>query len=397
MLTMEKALDRILADATPLDETETIGLQAGFQRILAQPLTAAVDVPPRDNSAMDGYALHSDSLAAGVPVTLPVSQRVPAGSAPAPLEPGSAARIFTGGEIPAGANTVIMQENCETGGETVTINVAAEPGHHIRRQGQDIRTGSKLLARGHCLHAGDLGVLASVGIAEIEVFRRLKVAVLSSGDELVEPGNPLNPGQIYNANRYTLRGLLQSHGIGMIDLGQVADSPEHTLSALRDASHRADLVISTGGVSVGEEDHIKQAVEQSGTLHLWKLAIKPGKPLAFGRIGETPFFGLPGNPVSTFVTFVVVVLPYLKKMQGRQDLTPATLKLPSDFYFTKNTTRDEFLRVRLENGKLQRYPNQSSGVLTSVSWANALARVPMNTDVTPGDLLDTIPFAGLGI
>jgi len=397
MHTIDQALDLILAQVKPITTTERIPLQDAFQRVLAHPQIAQIDVPPADNSAMDGYALHTSSLNDNT--TLPVSQRIPAGIAPAPLQPHTAARIFTGGEIPAGANAVVMQENCKTSDDATGVTVLDYPdaGNHIRTKGQDIACGSTLFQPGHCLHAADLGVLASVGIATVDVFQKIRVAVLSSGDELIEPGNPLNRGQIYNSNRYTLKGLLSSINAEMIDFGHIPDSPEKTIIALKDAANAADIIITTGGVSVGEEDHIKSAVEKLGQINLWKLAIKPGKPLAFGHVGNTPFFGLPGNPVSVFVTFIIAALPYLRKCQGRSLIDNQPLPLPADFFVEKNTTRQEYLRVRIENGKLSRFDNQSSGVLTSVSWANALAIVPINTEVAPGDTLKTIPFSSLGI
>lgn len=396
MLSVDDALHKILAQVSPTEKTETIPLAQAFRRVLAETLTANVDVPPADNSAMDGYAIHTDALKKNQN-QLVVSQRIPAGQAPQPLEKNTAARIFTGSEIPAGANAVVMQENVEQNGNTISILSSPKAGDHIRERGQDIAKGSTLFSRGHVLGAADLGVIASTGIDKVSVYKRLTVGVLTTGDELVSPDKPLSPGQIYNSNHFTLGGLLSSIGIDMIDLGHIPDSLDETVTALKKASRSADIILTTGGVSVGEEDHIKPAIEKIGSINVWKLAIKPGKPLAFGEIAGTPFFGLPGNPVSVLVTFLIIVRPYLSKAQGNTQFTTDTFFLPSNFSFSKNTTRQEYLRVRVEDGKLHAFNNQSSGVLSSASWANALAIVPMNTDVNEGDQLETLLFSQLGI
>ncbi len=395
MLSVNDALNKILAETQPTTQTELIPLISAFQRVLSEPQFSKVDVPPADNSAMDGYAIHTDSLKTLSPLN--ISQRIPAGQVPQPLEENTAARIFTGSEIPAGANAVVMQENCEADQETVSINHSPSKGDHIRKKGQDISKGSELFSKGRKLHAPDLGVLASAGISEVQVFKKLTVGVLTTGDELIFPGKKLSAGQIYNSNHFTLKGLLESLNIEMVDLGHIPDSLAATTEALDKASKTVDIVLTTGGVSVGEEDHIKPAIESLGEISMWKLAIKPGKPLAFGRIKNTPFFGLPGNPVSVLVTFLIIVRPFLLKAQGLSDSSNNTIFLPANFSFSKNTGRQEYLRVRIENGQLILFSNQSSGVLSSASWANALAIIPINTDIKPGDLIETLSFAELGI
>ncbi len=397
MLSVEDALTKILATTKPTSKTELISLDSAFHRVLSEPQFSTVDVPPADNSAMDGYAIHTDSLKNCSENGITISQRIPAGQAANPLKRNTAARIFTGSEIPKGANAVIMQENCEVNQNKLFIKIFPSSGDHIRKQGQDITKGSELFQTGHQLHAPDLGVLASSGIEKINVYKKLTVGVLTTGDELVSPGKELVPGQIYNSNQFTLKGLLESVHIEMIDLGHIPDTLPATTEALKKASKTVDVVLTTGGVSAGEEDHIKPAIDALGEISMWKLAIKPGKPLAFGHIAGTPFFGLPGNPVSVLVTFLIIVRPFLLKTQGLSESNEDSTLLPADFSFSKNTSRQEYLRVRIENQKLTLFKNQSSGVLSSASWANALAIVPINTDVKPGDLLKTLSFSQLGI
>jgi len=395
MLSVEDALHKILAETKPTTQTELIPLISAFQRILSEPQFSQVDVPPADNSAMDGYAIHTDSLSTQSPLN--ISQRIPAGQAPHPLKENTAARVFTGSEIPVGANAVVMQENCEADQKTVFIKHSPSKGDHIRKKGQDISKGSELFSKGRKLHAPDLGVLASAGIPAVSVFKKLTVGVLTTGDELIPPGENLLPGQIYNSNHFTLKGLLESLQVEMVDLGHIPDSLTATIEALDKAAKKVDVVLTTGGVSVGEEDHIKPAIESLGKISMWKLAIKPGKPLAFGHIENTPFFGLPGNPVSALVTFLIIVRPFLLKAQGLSENSNETVFLPANFSFSKNTGRQEYLRVRIENSQLTLFNNQSSGVLSSASWANALAIVPINTDINAGDLVETLSFAELGI
>lgn len=391
------ALADILLTATALSATQTLPLMQAHGRILAVDHRSSVSVPPADNSAMDGYAYcHLDHPQSG-DHTFTVSQRITAGSVPTPLQPGTAVRIFTGAEIPPGADTVVMQEQCQASesGETQQVTIAAgiTRGNNIRRQGQDIELGATVAQTGQLLTPQTLGLLASIGIGETTVFRKLKVAVLSTGNELVEPGQPLAGGQIYNSNRYLLAGMLDKMNIDFVDLGRVEDTPTATLAALSRATLEADVIISTGGVSVGEEDHVKGAVEKLGELALWKIAIKPGKPLAFGRIGDTPFFGLPGNPVSTFMTFLLFARPYLQKMQGQTPRLPQGLPMPASFTRSKKSIRQEYVRVKItDTGEMLTHPNQSSGVLSSTSWSNAVAVVPVDTVINQGDPVQVIRY-----
>ncbi|MBY4676382.1 molybdopterin molybdotransferase MoeA [Marinobacterium arenosum] len=397
LMPFEQALETLLQAARPVGETEWVALDEAQNRVLAEPVISKIDVPPADNSAMDGYAVNTGSLPESL--ILPVSQRIPAGQPPQPLEPGSAARIFTGSEIPAGADAVIMQESCRSEGGQVQLLSRPAVGDHIRRAGQDIAAGDCLLAAGERLGPAQLGVLASIGVDRVRVYRRLTVAVLNTGDELVMPGEPCGPGQIYNSNLFTLQGLLARLDIRLWNPGAVADTPEATREALRQAAEQADLVLTSGGVSVGEEDHVRAAVEQLGSLQLWRLAIKPGKPLAFGRIGEVPFIGLPGNPAAVLVTFLMLARPYLLRMQGVREVEPLSFPVQAGFLCDKKVPRQEYLRVRLrrEAGGLQAKPvhSQSSGVLSSAVLADGLLVVPPDRAVQQGDLLEFIPFSEL--
>jgi molybdopterin molybdotransferase len=395
----EAALELLLSHAEPLGETERVPLTAALGRVLAEPVSSLIDVPGWDYSAMDGYALR----VADVPVSgtaLPVSQRIPAGSSPQPLQPGTAARIFTGAPIPAGCDTVVMQEVCEADGETVTINAAVEADQNIRRRGEDIARGAEIIAIGTKLAPQHLGLAASVGIAELTVYRRLKVAVFTSGDELVTPGQPLTPGKIYNSNLYSAHGLLQAMGCEVIDLGIVADDLDATVAAMRRASEQADLVLATGGVSVGEEDHVKPAVEQLGSLDMWQIAIRPGKPVAFGRIGAAHFLGSPGNPVSLFITCLLFARPFILRRQGVVDVQPMPIQAVADFDWPRPDKRREFQRARLWRDadgqtKVSVHPSRSSGVLSSVAWANGLVVIPEQQVLQVGDKVDFLPFAEL--
>jgi molybdopterin molybdotransferase len=400
MLDYDEALARLLAGAEPLREAETVLTQAAAGRVLATSLHSGIDVPPLDNTSMDGYAVRcADVSAAGT--RLAVAQRIPAGSVGHMLAPGTAARIFTGAPLPAGADAVVMQELCAPDGDAVTMNHLPHPGEWIRRRGEDIAAGAEVLAAGTRLTAAHVGVAASVGAAQLTVFRRLRVALFSTGDELAMPGEPLKPGGIYNSNRYTLRALLEGLGCEVADLGIVPDTREATRAALRNAAAGNDLILTSGGVSVGEEDHVKPAVEAEGALDLWKIAIKPGKPLAFGSVrrpdGESAaaFIGLPGNPVSSFVTFLMLVRPFILKSQGATELRPRARGLQADFDF-KGDPRREFLRARInDTGGLDLFPNQSSGVLTSCTWADGLIDNPPHRAIAYGDTVRFLPFSEL--
>jgi len=391
MLSVAEALARVCCAARPIEECIGIPLLDALGHVLAADVTSSINVPPADNSAMDGYALRASEVGDA----LPVSQRIPAGTVGAALMAGTAARIFTGAAIPAGADAVVMQEDCTEAAGVVTVSVPVSAGQNIRPRGQDVRAGEVVLGKGRVLRPQDLGLLASIGCAQVQVYRPLRVAVLSTGDELIEPGSgELPEGRIYNSNRYTLAGLLRSINMEFVDCGFVADDPDATARALLDASGRADCVITSGGVSVGEEDHVKNQVERLGQLDLWKLAIKPGKPLAFGSIGRTPFIGLPGNPTSVFVTFCLIARPFLLKMQGVTEPEPLRLLARAAFTADRPGARQEYLRVTLKNAEqgLQavRYANQSSGVLSSVSHSNALAVVPAGVTVQQGDSVEVI-------
>lgn len=395
----EEALDLLLSHAQAVSETETVPLERALGRVLAAPVSSLIDVPGWDYSAMDGYAVR----AADVPApgtTLPVSQRIPAGSAPGPLQPGSAARIFTGAPIPDGCDTVVIQEVCEADGEQVTINDAVAADQNIRRRGEDIGRDEQVIAAGTKLAPQHLGLAASVGVAQLTVYRRLKVAVFTSGDELVTPGEPLAPGKIYNSNRYSAIGLLQAMGCEVVDLGIVPDDLEATVAAMRRASEQADLILATGGVSVGEEDHVKPAVERLGSLDMWQIAIRPGKPVAFGRIGDAHFLGSPGNPVSLFITFTLFARPFILRRQGVSDCTPLGMQAVADFDWPRPDKRREFHRARLWRdaagvARLSVHPSRSSGVLSSVAWANGLVVIPEGQVVAKGEMLDFLPFSEL--
>jgi molybdopterin molybdotransferase len=395
LLEFSVARQMLLDRARPVTGTELVSTLAAAGRVLAEPVRSGLNVPPMDNTGMDGYALRvADVPEAGA--RLRVSQRIPAGSVGHALEAGTAARIFTGAPIPEGADSVVMQELTERDGDDVIINTVPRPGEWIRRTGEDILDGAQILASGTRLRAQEVGLAASVGVPAVSVFRRLKVAMFFTGDELVMPGEPLHEGAIYNSNRFVLGSLLRGMGCEVTDLGIVRDSLDETRAALREAARGHDLVITSGGVSVGEEDHVKAAVEAEGALELWNIAMKPGKPLAHGRVGEAAFVGLPGNPVSTFVVFLLMVRPFVLRSQGVADVLPRPLQLRADFDWLKPIRRREFIRVKVNaEGGLDCYPNQSSGVLTSTSWADGVAEVLAGTPIRRGETVTYYSFADL--
>ena len=395
LLSVDEALERLLAGATVVRDIEQVPALEATGRVLAEAQLSALDVPPLDNSAMDGYALRlADVRAPGT--RLKVAQRIAAGSVGVPLVPGTAARIFTGAPVPLGADAVVMQESCVADGEQVVVNKVPQPGEWIRLMGSDIRAGSRILTAGIRLRPQDTGLAASVGIKTLPVRRRVRLALFFTGDELVMPGEPLAPGRIYNSNRFTLRGLAQVYGCEVRDYGIVPDRLEATREVLRRAASENDVIVTSGGVSVGEEDHVRPAVEAEGTLLMWRIAMKPGRPLAFGKVGAAAFIGLPGNPVSSFVTFLVFVRPFLLRTQGIDEVAPHALGLRSDFDWPRPDARREFLRVRRNSaGGLDLYPTQDSAVLTSTAWADGLVDNPPNQAIRKGDSVRFLPFSEL--
>ena len=402
LIPLSTALAQLLA---VLDErrvaTETLSNLQADGRVLAQDVVSKLEVPPQDNSSMDGYALRCADIAPGC--ALPVSQRIPAGSQGTPLQAGTVARIFTGAPIPPGADAVVMQEDClevngtDPSAPAIQVQTQAQVGQWIRRRGEDVMHGATVLHSGLRLGPAALGMAASVGLADLQVACKPRVALFSTGDELVMPGTmapqDMPAGSIYNSNRFFLAALLRRMGCELTDMGIVPDRLDATVQALRDAAQAHDLVLTSGGVSVGEEDHIKPAVQQLGHLDLWQIAIKPGKPFAHGRVGDAHFIGLPGNPVSSFVTFLLLVRPFLLRMQGVQDVALPRQALRADFDWPRPDRRQEFLRVRRNAaGGLDLFPNQSSGVLTSVVWGDGLVDNPPGRSIARGD---TVHFIGL--
>ncbi len=406
MLSTADALATLLAAAQPLAGAETISTVEALNRVLAEDVVSPLDVPPMHTSAMDGYAVRVADLAQGSR-HLPVSQRIPAGHAPQPLAAGTAARIFTGATVPPGADAVVMQEQTEAAQDAVTFLHTPKAGEWITAQGADIRKNTVILPAGTRLTPAALGLAASVGCAALAVVRRVRVAVFFTGDELTMPGEPLKPGAIYNSNRFTLTGLLRNLGCEVTDYGIVPDQLDVTRATLREAASAHDLILTSGGVSVGEEDHVRPAVEAEGRINLWQIAMKPGKPLAFGAVrraqgatdaaaGEAFFIGLPGNPVSSFVTFLLFVRPFLLRLAGATHVSPRALSLRADFAQAKSDRRNEFLRARVNPaGGLDLFPNQSSAVLTSTVWGDGLIDNPPNHAISAGETVRFIPFTEL--
>ncbi len=401
---LDEALASLLARATPVLGSESISTFEADGRVLAQDVVSGLTVPPRDNSSMDGYAVRAaDCTAPGV--VLAVAQRIPAGTVGGPLAVGTAARIFTGAQIPEGADAVVMQEDTTALPEEgklgrVQVDVTPAAGQWIRRAGEDVSAGDVVLARGERLTPAALGLAASVGFDRLQVARKPRVALLSTGDELVMPGEvppgAMKPGAIYNSNRFFMRALLHRLGCEVDDLGIVPDNREATIEALRAAARDNDLIITTGGVSVGEEDHIKAAVQALGELQLWSLSMKPGKPFAYGRIGTTHVTGLPGNPVSSFLTFLLLVRPFLLTLQGATRVAPQPMAVRADFDWPRADRRREFLRARRNAaGGLDLFANQSSGVLTSTVWGDGVIDTPAGQPFKAGDLVQFISFASL--
>jgi molybdopterin molybdotransferase len=406
LLSLDEALLLLAqgAAAHRITGTERLSTFEALGRVLAEDVQSALDVPPADNTSMDGYALRAaDVPAAGT--ELRVAQRIPAGQVGQPLEPGTAARIFTGGQLPAGADAVVMQEQCEAlpgdGLGRVCVNTVPAAGQWVRRRAEDVAAGSAVLHAGTRLSPQALGLAASVGAGLLTVLQRPRVAIFSTGDELVMPGEPLRPGAIYNSNRFTLRGLAQAAGCSVTDFGIVPDRLDATRTALREAAREHDLIVTSGGVSVGEEDHLKPAAMAEGHIDHWQIAIKPGKPLAYGRIRRPDgsaalLVGLPGNPVSSFVTWLLAVSTVLRALQGMPAGLPRALPLRADFDWPRPDRRREFLRVQLNGeGGLSLFDNQSSGVLTSAVWADGLVDNPPGQAVRAGDTVRFLPLSEL--
>ena len=409
---VDDALEYLLSQVSTTQLIEYVPLQSATGRVLAQDQISQIDVPPWPNSAMDGYAVRFSDLQGQQP--LPVSQRIPAGAMGGALAPNTAARMFTGAPVPFGADTVIMQEQCSVDAGLVRLPCSSdgvEKGQNIRAKAEDVRCGQRVLSSGTRLRAQELGLLASLGVDQVPVYQKLKIAVLSTGDELIEPGTVAGSGQIYNSNRYTLSALIDSLDMECIPMGIVADSREATETALCQAASKADLIISSGGVSVGEEDHVKAVIEQRGFLHLWKLAIKPGKPFAYGEFDTTPVLGLPGNPSAVLVTFLVLARPYLLKMQGVRSFQNTPAVVEADFDLQKKSIRRRYLHGQLKHPtlqsglnltehelalpKVQIYPNQNSGMLSGASWGDGLAIVEVNQTICIGDRVLFYTFSDL--
>ncbi len=391
LLSVDAALEQLLAGARPVQEIEEVPTLEATNRVLARPQRSTMDVPPMDNSAMDGYAVRiSDGN------KLRVAQKIMAGSVGKPLEPGTAARIFTGAPIPPGADAVVMQEHCEIQGDQVILKRQPRKGEWIRLTGSDVKEGGEILPAGKRLLPQDTGLAASVGIKTLPVFRKVRLGLFFTGDELVMPGEPLPPGRIYNSNRFTLRGLAEVFGCELEDYGIVPDTLEATREVLRRAAAECDVIVTSGGVSVGDADFVKPAVEAEGKLLMWKIAMKPGRPLAFGVVQKASFIGLPGNPVSSFVTFLIFVRPFLLRTQGMKEVAPRAIDARADFDWPEPDARREFLRVKWNaQGGLELYPTQDSAVLTSTAWADGLVDNPAGGAIRKGELVRFLPYSEL--
>ncbi len=403
LLALEDALAGLLAGVArrPPPAAETLPLTLATGRILASPVFAPLSLPAWDNSAMDGFALRAADVAAASPVTLPLSGRIAAGEWPVPLPRGSAARIFTGAPIPAGADTVVAQEACTWDAQSVTLRGPLRPGQHIRHVGEDVTAGQRVLEAGHRLRPADIALAASLGMDRLEVYRRPLVAIVSTGNELTAPGDMLSPGAIYASNNVLAYALVDAMGAEPMDYGTVADDPAAIADALREAAAEADLVLSSGGVSVGEADYVRDALTAHGRITHWRVAIKPGKPVAFGEIGGTPVLALPGNPAALYTTLLLFGRPLIHRLQGRTPQPmPAVPATASFVYRTPDDGRRRFLKARrdwTETGavRISLHAQQSSGALAGMAWSNGLIDLPPGRVVVPGDSVPFIPLEAL--
>jgi molybdopterin molybdotransferase len=395
LMSADDALSFLIDSASVTAMTEAVSLDDSLGRILASDIHSTINVPGFDNSAMDGYTIAlNDNQVAQENLSFDVVDRIAAGSTGNDLKIGNAARIFTGAPIPNGANTVVMQEECTLSEDKsqITVKRAINLNENIRPTGNDILKDNVILSSGRQIKPQDISLAASVGVGELVVFKKIKVGVFFTGDELVEPGNPLTPGKIYNSNRYALVALLKQVGCDVINLGNIEDKLDATCEALEALESQCDLIMTTGGVSVGEEDHVKPAVEKLGELNLWKIRMKPGKPLAYGKVKQTPFIGLPGNPVSSFVTFCIFSLPFIKKMQGNSNYESKILKVKTNFDCKRAKPRREYARVRIDHSTetplANLFPKQGSDVMSSVVWADGIIEIPENTTFETGTILN---------
>ena len=402
LLSADEALEFLLDASTATEKKESVSLDNSLSRILASDIHSTINVPGFDNSAMDGYAIAlNDNQLLQKNLSFDIVDRIPAGSTGNELNKGCAARIFTGAPIPKGANTVIMQEECEVSEDEsqITITRAIKLNENIRPTGNDILENDVILSSGKQIQPQDISLASSVGVAELTVYKKIKVGVFFTGDELVEPGIPLSSGQIYNSNRYALVALLEQVGCEVINLGNIEDKFSATCDALESLESQCDLIMTTGGVSVGEEDHVKPAVESLGEINLWKIRMKPGKPLAYGKVKQTPFIGLPGNPVSSFVTFCIFSLPFIKKMQGNNNYQSKIIKVKANFECKRAKPRREYARARIDHSEstpvANLYPKQGSDVMSSIVWADGLVEIPENKTVELGELLNYYPLSEL--
>ncbi|MBC3372921.1 molybdopterin molybdotransferase MoeA [Pseudomonas sp. SWRI92] len=396
---VDEAIRHLLDQAPPPPPVQRVLLDQALARVLASDVLCPMNLPAWDNSAMDGYAVRAADLPAGGGY-LALAGRIAAGDGPGePLQAGQAVRIFTGAPLPPGADTVVPQESCRVDDGRIWLP-AANRGDHVREEGEELRRGDRLLGAGTRLRAQELGLLAGAGIARVEIFRPLQVGLLSSGDELREPGEPLAPGQIYNSNRHSLAALLRGWGFEVHDLGVMPDQLLASQQALRLAAAECDVLITSGGVSVGEEDHLKRAIKALGRIDLWRLAIQPGKPLAFGDVEGKPWIGLPGNPSAALITALIVLRPFLFRAQGMSDVLPVPLQVPAGFDWHKRNRRRQYLRARLVPGAhghlcVELHPQQSSAMLTAACWADGLAVVEREAQVHKHDQVMYLPFASL--